>query len=372
MDAVAPPVKFCNVVERVHDNYIPEVDNSNNNVWCLGNIISTSTTRVIQFKLSDELLIKKRVTLMHVYQALAVKIGNSKIDIISKNEIRVYIPKLLYTRMIVEELLDTIIMSPRVTPRGKDKMYRGVVGARRVLNESLIIENNELVVKKFVQIEVYGNFKLMDVFCIDGVDCELTKCNDVLELQNTLGTHAARNFLTHELLRITNMSPRHVMQVVDYMTWTGRIEPVTRHGMKFFGPLKSAAFEQPGKVLVNAALACKTEHMLSPTANVVFGQELRGIGTGIIDVIPEDVDFTIAHQNSTNASSTEVDDLNYDAYAMPFLQFLSIDEPKNEIEMIMEEEDVDDSDAPFMVDDDEFIVEKEEVRMEDDECPFDF
>jgi DNA-directed RNA polymerase beta' subunit len=372
MDAIAPPVKFCDVVVRVHDNFIPEANGSNNNVWCLGNTISTSTTRIIQFRLSEELMFKKRVCLEHIFQALTLKIGSSKIDIVSRDEIRIYIPKLLYTRMIIEELLDTIIISPRVTPRGKDKNYRGIVGARRVLNESLVIENNELVVKKFVQIEVYGNFKLMDVFCIDGVDCQNTKCNDILELQNTLGTHAARNFLTSELYRTVctsgNVSPRFVMQVVDYMTWTGRIEPVTRHGMKFFGPLKSAAFEQPSKVLVNAALACKTEHMLSPTANVVFGQELRGIGTGIIDVIPKDIDFTSSKVNN-DGNEEGLREIDYESYAMPFLQFLSIDEPKHEIEMVV---DNDDLHAPFMVDDDEFIVQKEEVRMEDNECPFDF
>lgn len=387
MDAVAPPVKFCNVVVRVHDNFVVDQAQQQTNVWCLGNALSSQATRILQFKLSKDLLFKKRVCLMHVYKALSNKIGNSKIDIISDDEIRVYIPRILYSRIIVEELLDTIVKAPRVTPRGKDKNYRGVVGARRVLKESWVIENNALVEKKYVQIEVYGNFKLMDVFCIDGVDCKNTKCNDILELQNTLGTHAARTFLTNELYRTVctsgNVSPRFVMQVVDYMTWTGRIEPVTRHGMKFFGPMKSAAFEQPSKVLVNAALACKTEYMLSPTANVVFGQELRGIGTAIVDAIPKDVDFTSLKRMNSNDSSVpvEINDLDY---AMPFLEFLSIDEPKHDIDMVLDE----DVNLPFMVDDEdnidsmdaeEFVVQDRKDRKDHtdtsvsmDDCPFDF
>lgn len=381
MDAVAPPVKLCNVVARVHDNFVADTPQESN-VWCLGNAMSSQATRVIQFKLSEELLFKKRVCLIHIYKALSKKIGKSKVDIISADEIRVYIPRILYSRIIVEELLDTIVKAPRVTPRGKDKNYRGVVGARRVLKESWVVEGNALLEKKYVQIEVYGNFRLLDLFCIDGVDCGKTKCNDILEIQNALGTNAAREFLTNELYRTVctsgNVSPRFVMQVVDYMTWSGRIEPVTRHGMKFFGPMKSAAFEQPSKVLVNAALGCKTEYMLSPTANVIFGQELRGIGTGIVDIIPKDIDFTSFKSNNTSGVSETVgngNDSNDLDFAMPFLEFLNIDEPKHEIDMVLDD---DDSDAPFMVDPDEADEFVKEVRndtsvpMVEEDLPFDF
>jgi hypothetical protein len=174
--------------------------------------------------------------------------------------------------------------------------------------------DGKFVNEEFTQIEVYGNFRLADLYCIDGVNPSKTYCNDVLEVQATLGTQAAKQFMYYELLRTvagsessSKVNPRFVMQVIDYMSWTGVIEPVTRHGMKLFGPMKSAAFEQPGKVLVQAALACKNEHMLSPTSNVVFGQEIRGIGTAIVDAIPVDV----PQQQQQAETVVEVDDSKF-------------------------------------------------------------
>lgn len=208
-----------------------------------------------------------------------------------------YVPASMYTRAVVNEVLDVVITAPKVTPRGKDKNLRGIFAARRTKVERLVRVPTKsgggfsLEKQTFPQIEVFGNFKMSDLFLIPGVDASKTHCNDISEMQSALGLGAARAFLHKEIYAVvtgsgSNVNPRYVTQIVDYMVWSGAVKPVTRHGMQNFGPLQAAAFEMPVKVLANAALSNKSDPMLSPTSNVIFGQEIRGIGTAISDAIP--------------------------------------------------------------------------------------
>lgn len=333
MEAVAPPVKLCDIVSRVYDPSVPNTEN--NNPWSIHSFHPPQYTRVIEFVIPDDKIRKKCVRRMQVYTCIASHIGENHVELLPNGNVLVYIPNNLYNRALVEELLALYVKNPRLTPRGKDKSHRGVVGARRVKAERLVRRGDNLVNEQFTQIEVYGNFRLADIFSIEGVDCARSSCNDVSEIQATLGSNAARRFMFKELHRTVTgsgsaVNPRFVMQVVDYMLWTGKVESITRHGMKLFGPMKSAAFEQPGKVLVNAALACKTEHMLSPTANVVFGQEIRGIGTAIVDTIP----ITLPPLKSTNlltmnagTDSNETNDDDDTNFIIPFMKFMDLTAP---------------------------------------------
>ncbi len=300
MEAIAPPVRVCDVVSRC--------------------VVENGANVTMTFELDSKKMYKKCCRPMQVYQAISKRVGTFAVELISVSQIRVSCSRDKYSRTIVEDIYDIFVKTPHVSPRGKDKSNRGVVGARRVKKTRWIHNGVTFVNQEFTQIEVYGNFRLADIYCIDGVDASRTYCNDVLEIQNTLGTQAAKQFMFFELFRTvagsessSKVNPRFVMQVIDYMSWTGAIEPVTRHGMKLFGPMKSAAFEQPGKVLVQAALAGKNEHMLSPTSNVVFGQEIRGIGTAIVDAIP--IDIPVSETKPESVKNDDFDDL---MYQMPF------------------------------------------------------
>jgi hypothetical protein len=227
---------------------------------------------------------------MQVFEAVGKLVGHCFLELVTGG-LRMYVPASMYTRAVVNEVLDVIVTAPKVTPRGKDKNHRGIFGARRTKVERVVRNSSGFLEKQtFPQIEVYGNFKLADVFMIPGVDAAKTHCNDIYEMQSALGLGAARSFLHKEIYSVvtgsgSNVNPRFVSQIVDYMVWSGAVKPVTRHGMQNFGPLQAAAFEMPVKVLANAALANKSDPMLSPTSNVIFGQEIRGIGTAIVDAV---------------------------------------------------------------------------------------
>lgn len=327
LDAVAPDVKVSHVVTKVTERRgigLPDTRiRRMHPVDCVA----------VEFNMPRESLFKKRVTPMQVFMAIGRRIGHCYVELTSTG-IRTYCPKQLYTRALVDELLAVVVTSPKLTPRGKDKNFRGVFAARRLKTECLARKPDGSIGKVEVrQIEIYGNFRLADLFRIPGVDCRKTWCNDLYELQNTLGTGAARAFLQAEILRTvtgsgSNVNPRFVSQIVDYMVWSGSIKPVTRHGMQNFGPLQAAAFEMPVKVISNAALAHRVDPMLSPTSNIIFGQEIRGIGTAITDAIPIEVvvgvggaDHAVRRDAQHQQAVDELVDLfdNLDAFARPIV-----------------------------------------------------
>jgi DNA-directed RNA polymerase beta' subunit len=297
LDAVAPEVKVASLVAQVRE--------------LRGSLPNTRIRRLhpmdtvaVDFIMPRELLFKKRVMPMQVFDAVGKLVGHCFLELISLG-LRLYVPSSMYSRSIVNEVLDVVVTAPKVTPRGKDKNHRGIFGVRRTKVDRLVRNATGFLEKvSFPQIEVYGNFKLADVFTIPGVDASKTYCNDIYEMQSALGLGAARSMLHKEIYSVvtgsgSNVNPRFVSQIVDYMAWSGAIKPVTRHGMQNFGPLQAAAFEMPVKVLANAALANKCDPMLSPTSNVIFGQEIRGIGTAIVDAIPIELPTTTPTGNSS-------------------------------------------------------------------------
>ncbi len=304
LDAVAPEVKMASLVSQVQ-----EISGSlpNTRVRRLHPI----DTIAIDFILPAETLFKKRVTLIQVFEAVGKLVGHCFLELVTGG-LRMYVHKSMYTRAVVNEVLDVVITAPKVTPRGKDKNFRGIFGARRTKVDRLVLNAKGALEKQsFPQIEVYGNFKMSDLFLIPGVDASKTHCNDIYEMQSALGVGAARTFLHKEIFAVvtgsgSNVNPRYVTQIVDYMVWSGLIKPVTRHGMQNFGPLQAAAFEMPVKVLANAALSNKSDPMLSPTANVIFGQEIRGVGTAISDAVP--VEMPMLTQTSVQKLTDWFDD----------------------------------------------------------------
>ncbi len=299
MNAVAPEVRVCEIVSRV--------------VELRGSLPSTRIrnlhpidTVAVEFVTPPEMLFKKRVMPIHVFEAIGKRVGYCFVEMTTAG-IRLYVPRNLYTRALVNEMLDVVVLAPRLTPRGKDKNQRGVVAVRITKMEKL---NKDLEKEKVSMVEVYGNFRFSDVFRIPGVDPTGTWCNDLNEMQETLGLETTKAFLKKSIFEIvtaagSNVNPRYVDQIVDYMVWSGKVKPVTRNGMQDFGPLQAAAFEMPVKVLANAALSSRTDPMLSPTSNVIFGQELFGIGTALSEAIPVHIDAASATTTTASATKTE-------------------------------------------------------------------
>ena len=122
------------------------------------------------------------------------------------------------------------------------------------------------------------------------IDTFRIRSNNMWDIYNTLGIEAAREFLIDEFINVvssdgTFINERHVMLLVDVMTFSGTITSVSRYGLKNenVGPLKPASFEESLEHFLNAGVFAKVDNITGVSASITCGKR-SNIGTGICDV----------------------------------------------------------------------------------------
>mgnify|MGYP001466878412 CR=1 FL=1 len=105
------------------------------------------------------------------------------------------------------------------------------------------------------------------------------------------GVEAARNLLLYEL-RSTfnaggsdNINYNHLALLVDFMTHTGDITSIDRHGLTKLDidPMSKASFEKTMEHFINAAVFNESDHLKSVSSKIMVGQVIPG-GTGAFDI----------------------------------------------------------------------------------------
>jgi DNA-directed RNA polymerase beta' subunit len=73
------------------------------------------------------------------------------------------------------------------------------------------------------------------------------------------------------------------------MTYSGRIVPVNRFGMKKneTGVLAKSSFEETSKTMFDAAVVAEYDTMRGVSANIMFGQK-PPCGTGFVDILVDE------------------------------------------------------------------------------------
>ena len=169
----------------------------------------------------------------------------------------------------VSNITDTIMTQERNTLFDKDG------------NENLIKEN----------IVVTSGINLKDLKGFKGIDFERTICNDVLTTYKHYGIEAARNLLLFEL-RSTfnaggsdNINYNHLSLNVDFMTHTGDITSIDRHGLGKLDidPMSKASFEKTMEHFINAAIFNESDKLKSVSSKIMVGQVIPG-GTGAFNI----------------------------------------------------------------------------------------
>ena len=104
---------------------------------------------------------------------------------------------------------------------------------------------------------------------------------------------AARQFMIDEFINVvssdgTYINKCHVMLLVDIMTNTGELKPVSRYGTtrSDTGIISKASFEESIENFINAGFFTETEHITGVSSSIMCGREPQ-MGTGIVDVIPD-------------------------------------------------------------------------------------
>ena len=127
----------------------------------------------------------------------------------------------------------------------------------------------------------------IDLYHIHGIESviqECIQCNDIFAIRDTYGIEAARAQLLKEIHSIMSfdggyVNLRHMMIMIDWMTWSGGINALNRHGVKRMmdgsTPLKRATFEQPVEILHHAAVNNLYDELNGVSEQLLVGKEPR-------------------------------------------------------------------------------------------------
>jgi len=169
----------------------------------------------------------------------------------------------------------------RVSAKTKGVPLRGVKGINRVVVK---MEGNEYVVYT-----EGSNFA--DILALPEVDKTRTVTNDIREIEEVLGTEAARNAIINEAVNTLNeqgldVDIRHIMLVADMMTNNGSVKQIGRHGVSGgkTSVLARASFEVTTKHLLDACIRGESDKLDGIIENVIAGQPIP-LGTGSVELV---------------------------------------------------------------------------------------
>jgi DNA-directed RNA polymerase II subunit RPB1 len=189
----------------------------------------------------------------------------------------------LQLRFLEDKILDTVLT-------GVDGIGR--VHLREIKNE--VVYDPKVAgyapLNQYV-LDVEGT-NLYDLLVFPGVDGTRTFSNDIHEVHDVFGIEAARLCLYEEINEVFStekVNYHHLSVLIDTMTFSGRIVPVNRTGMKKneTGVLAKSSFEETSKIMFNAAMWAERDSMRGVSANIMFGQK-PPCGTGFVDILVDE------------------------------------------------------------------------------------
>ena len=152
---------------------------------------------------------------------------------------------------------------------------------------------------KYVYVETDGT-NLREILLREEVDAEHTVSNNAHEIIRIFGIEAARNFLIQEYIRSiqtsstgTALNVRHILILVGYITYLGKLNPITIKGMIQMkaGPLAEASVQESQKVLMSGAAMGAVDPATSTSASIFLGQA-ASYGSGMTTLLRGRLDVT--------------------------------------------------------------------------------
>ena len=175
-------------------------------------------------------------------------------------------------------------------------VLRGVKGIKNIhLQKSTIQDMKEEFDLIAEGTSMYG------IAICPGIDFKRTHSNNIYMMYETFGIEVTTTSLFRECSRVlgTGVSARHIMLMVDAMTFDGYLNSVNRHGMgrTRATPIQRASFEEALDVLIEACTYTTDTKIKGITECIVTGTEAK-IGTAYSDV------FLEPKQSNLNAART--------------------------------------------------------------------
>ena len=150
-----------------------------------------------------------------------------------------------------------------------------VKGSKYIPTVSIRIDGNQFI------IDTEG-IDLNHVKHITSMDQKTVQCNDIFAVRKIYGVEAARATLLKEMHHVLSfdgsyVNMRHLMTIVDWMTFAGGITALTRHGVKkrmqSTAPLARATFEQPVEIFHHAAVKGLRDNVKGISEQLLVGIE---------------------------------------------------------------------------------------------------
>lgn len=116
------------------------------------------------------------------------------------------------------------------------------------------------------------------------VDHTRTKTSKLKEIEEVLGIEAARTFLIEEFKVIVGCATRHLEQLVNCMTFSGKVKAANRHGIRSGGILAKISFEEPMKNIIKSAMVGEIDKLDGVTGQLMLGKT-ASIGTGYVKLM---------------------------------------------------------------------------------------
>jgi DNA-directed RNA polymerase II subunit RPB1 len=215
-------------------------------------------------------------------------------------------------RYLEDKLLDTVLT-------GVDGIGR--VHLREVKNETVYDETLGGYKQQAQYVLDAEGTNLYDLLVFPGVDGTRTFSNDIHEVREVFGIEAARMALYEEINEVfatERVNYHHLAVLVDTMTFSGRIVPVNRTGMKKneTGVLAKSSFEETSKIMFNAATWAEADSMRGVSANIMFGQK-PPCGTGFVDILVDEARLPDGSEDFMDPDADILDKVNQRLAAIP-------------------------------------------------------
>jgi len=154
------------------------------------------------------------------------------------------------------------------------------------------IENHEIKKNKCFIIETEGTC-LKNVLHLPYIDSQRSFSNDVHEMHQLFGVEVASKTLTNEFQEVisfggTYIDTRHIQLIVDFMTYQGEPNPLSRHNINKNNEsiLLRASFEETPKVLTEASIFGYEDPIKGITSNMIMGQNMP-MGTSMFETMSQ-------------------------------------------------------------------------------------
>lgn len=138
-------------------------------------------------------------------------------------------------------------------------------------------------------IETLGS-NLREVLSSSCVNQYESYCNNMWEIYSVFGIEAVREFLVREFVAVISVdsyiNERHILLLVDIMTYTGNISSISRYGVhrNQSGPLSKSSFEECLENFLKAGIYADVEDVTAVSASIMVGKPSK-MGTGVCELI---------------------------------------------------------------------------------------